>query len=193
MDEFQTDKSKKDASTEISEEKRKEKEQLRLIQENKEKERLDQQTKNLQVFKANKVEIEQPKTIGKIDLQNKNSFVQKEFSKKEEKNDRNSIAEPKPKNDSNSDEVSQQKVNNILEKDIKPNISHASNDKIDLKNESVSEDETLDQKIETQYKKLSGPKKTGQTINLEKVNEKEQNVEDARKKKRKKKNLQRKR
>ena len=185
LDEFQTDKSKKDASTEISEEKRKEKEQLRLIQENKEKERLDQQAKNLEVFKANKVEIEQPKTIGKIDLQNKNSVVKKEVIKKEENNDSNGIVEPKPKVDSSSEKISQQKVNSILEKEIKPSVSDVSNDKIDLKNESVSEDETLDQKIETQYKKLSGPKKTGQTINLEQVNEKEQNVEDARKKKRK--------
>ena len=45
--------------------------------------------------------------------------------------------------------------------------------------------ETEDQKIQTQYQKLSGPKKTGQTINLDQVNQKEKNVEDARKKKRK--------
>ena len=43
LDEFETDKSKRDASQEISEEKRKEKERLREIQEQKEQERLQQQ------------------------------------------------------------------------------------------------------------------------------------------------------
>ena len=42
LDEFETDKSKKVASHEIGEEKRKEKESLRIIQEKKEQERLDQ-------------------------------------------------------------------------------------------------------------------------------------------------------
>jgi translation initiation factor IF-2 len=42
LDEFETDKSKKDASHEISEEKKKEKESIRVLQEIKEKERLEQ-------------------------------------------------------------------------------------------------------------------------------------------------------
>jgi len=47
--------------------------------------------------------------------------------------------------------------------------------------EGEPENETL----KTQYQKLSGPKKTGQTINLDEVNKKEKTVEDARKRKRK--------
>jgi translation initiation factor IF-2 len=39
--------------------------------------------------------------------------------------------------------------------------------------------------LKTQYKKLTGPVKTGQTINLEEVNKKEKTVEEARKRKRK--------
>jgi translation initiation factor IF-2 len=39
--------------------------------------------------------------------------------------------------------------------------------------------------LKTQYTKLSGPKKTGQTINLDEVNKKEKTVDDARKRKRK--------
>jgi translation initiation factor IF-2 len=39
--------------------------------------------------------------------------------------------------------------------------------------------------LKTQYKKLTGPVKTGQTINLEEVNNKEKTVEEARKRKRK--------
>ena len=67
LDEFETDKSKKDASHEISEEKRKEKESLKLLQEQKEKERLEQQLKRQEVVKA-KASIQRPVTLGKIDL-----------------------------------------------------------------------------------------------------------------------------
>jgi translation initiation factor IF-2 len=52
--------------------------------------------------------------------------------------------------------------------------------------ESSSENEPQENEtLKTQYQKLSGPKKTGQTINLEEVNKKEKTVEDARKRKRK--------
>ena len=67
LDEFETDKSKKVASHEISEEKRKEKENLRIIQEKKEQERLDQIAQR-EALKTNKVALEKPKTLGKIDL-----------------------------------------------------------------------------------------------------------------------------
>ena len=50
---------------------------------------------------------------------------------------------------------------------------------------SLGEDAEENKTLTTQYKKLSGPKKTGQTINLEEVNKKEKTVEDARKRKRK--------
>ena len=39
--------------------------------------------------------------------------------------------------------------------------------------------------IKTQYKTLTGPKKTGQTINLDQFKRKEEGVEEARKRKRK--------
>ena len=55
LDEFETDKSKKVASHEISEEKRKEKEDLRVIQEKKEQDRLDQIAKR-EELKSNLVD-----------------------------------------------------------------------------------------------------------------------------------------
>jgi len=58
---------KKVASHEISEEKRKEKENLRIIQEKKEQDRLDQIAQR-EALKTNKVALEKPKTLGKIDL-----------------------------------------------------------------------------------------------------------------------------
>ena len=68
LDEFETDKSKKVASHEVSEEKRKEKETLRIIQEKKEQERLDQIAKR-ESLKTNRVALEKPKSLGKIDLE----------------------------------------------------------------------------------------------------------------------------
>ena len=71
LDEFETDKSKKVASHEVGEEKRKEKESLRIIQEKKEQERLDQIAKR-EELKTNKIAIAKPKTLGKIDLNSLN-------------------------------------------------------------------------------------------------------------------------
>ena len=51
--------------------------------------------------------------------------------------------------------------------------------------EENTEDEEGQEAIKTQYKKLSGPKKTGQTINLDAFKSKEKSVEEARKRKRK--------
>ena len=77
LDEFETDKSKKVASHEVGEEKRKEKESLRIIQEKKEQERLDQIAKR-EELKTNRVAIERPKSLGKIDLNNLNKTELKE-------------------------------------------------------------------------------------------------------------------
>ena len=57
LDEFEIDKSKKDESAEISEEKRKEKEKIRLIQERLEKERIELQSKNKEILNPSKIEI----------------------------------------------------------------------------------------------------------------------------------------
>ena len=75
--EFETDKSKKVESHEVSEEKRKEKESLRIIQEKKEQDRLDQISKR-EELRTNKVSLEKPKTLGKINLNELNSFRLKE-------------------------------------------------------------------------------------------------------------------
>ena len=172
LDEFETDKSKKVASHEISEEKRKEKENLRIIQEKKEQERLDQIAKR-EALKTNKVALEKPKTLGKINLELVNKppktlstdkegsdFVEKEIDVSKLKNPQ--------------EEVEKSEITNTQEKD-KESIKET----IDEENSSVQET------LKTQYTKLSGPKKTGQTINLEEVNQKEKTVEDARKRKRK--------
>ena len=183
LDEFETDKSKKDESAEITEEKRKEKEQQRLAQEQKEKERLELEIKNKEIIKAKKIELEKPKTVGKIDLKVqkvKESFNPTSLSSKN-KPYKSSIQEPVTKDASKLGINKESKVKEKVLKQEKP-LSD-----IDKKNDKdkTNEEGVPSKKIETQYQKLSGPKKTGQTINLDKVNQKEKNVEDARKKKRK--------
>ena len=168
LDEFETDKSKKVASHEIGEEKRKEKESLRIIQEKKEQERLDQIAKR-EEMKTNRVAVDKPKTLGKIDLEalNKPKPAKKTDEKKPENTSETTPAEP-------ASSVSPSKEEEKKEvKATQPAESSSENE--------PQENETL----KTQYQKLSGPKKTGQTINLEEVNKKEKTVEDARKRKRK--------
>ena len=165
LDEFETDKSKKDASHEISEEKKKEKESIRVLQEIKEKERLEQQQKRQEVIKA-KVNINKPVTLGKIDLDTtkfkkpespENNYKTQDFKKFEKDVDKESIEKIK---ENNSEEIKNSPATNQVENDI-------------------------DASIKTEYKTLSGPKMTGQTIDLDEFKKKEKTVEDARKRKRK--------
>ena len=165
LDEFETDKSKKDASHEVGEVKRKEKENLRIIQEQKEQERLDLIAKK-EALKTNRVALEKPKSLGKIDLEAlKKPAVVKP---KEEV----APVEPEPEV---VPEVAPEAVE-VVEPVAEPIVQEE-------KKEPQAE-ATLDT-LKTQYKKLTGPVKTGQTINLDEVNKKEKTVEEARKRKRK--------
>ena len=168
LDEFETDKSKKVASHEIGEEKRKEKESLRIIQEKKEQERLDQIAKR-EEMKTNRVAVEKPKTLGKIDLEALN----------------------KPKPAKKTDEKKPENTSETTPAELAPSVSPSKEEekkevKATQPAESSSENEPQENEtLKTHYQKISGPKKTGQTINLEEVNKKEKTVEDARKRKRK--------
>ncbi|MGY5353341.1 translation initiation factor IF-2 [Wenyingzhuangia sp. IMCC45467] len=94
LDGFQTDAQKKADSKEVGEEKRKEKEELRLAQE--EKKRKEEEEKNrILKAKAEKLEL---KTVGKIDLESKPAPVQKEEPKVEEAPKQETVKiEEKPK------------------------------------------------------------------------------------------------
>ena len=83
LDEFEKDKSKKVASHEVGEEKRKEKESLRIIQEKKEQERLDKIAKR-EELKTNRISLEKPKPLGKIDLDALKNSPKKEIKKPQE-------------------------------------------------------------------------------------------------------------
>ena len=180
LDEFETDKSKKVASHEVSEEKRKEKESLRIIQEKKEQERLDQIAKR-ESLKTNRVALEKPKSLGKIDLDALNKPAKNKVVPEEKKPE--STPEVSPEQVKEAEPAPVAEVTPAPVAEVDANMPETTVEKVEeVKAPEVqAENETL----KTQYQKLSGPKKTGQTINLDEVNKKEKTVEDARKRKRK--------
>ena len=180
LDEFEKDKSKKVASHEVGEEKRKEKESLRIIQEKKEQERLDKIAKR-EELKTNRISLEKPKSLGKIDLNALKKSPKKETKTPQENKPESKIIAQ------NTDK--QNKIDSSSSDKIDTSNGHVTETTV-LKDDSISEtdvdnNEEDNETLTTKYKKLSGPKKTGQTINLEEVNKKEKTVEDARKRKRK--------
>ncbi len=198
LDEFETNKSKKVASHEISEEKRKEKEDLRVIQEKKEQDRLKQNGKR-EELKANHVNIEKPKSLGKIGLVSVNTGKKK--SKKEEtptekveasapkKIKKVSTVTPKAPVEKTLKVAKEGLVGSVVppvkENQVEPSSDPSATPLAEntIAAEAISEDEG--ETLKTKYQKLSGPKKTGVVINLDEVNKKEKTVEDARKRKRK--------
>ena len=151
LDGFQTDKTKKAASKEVGEEKRKEKEAIRLELEAKlEKKRLEEEAKKeVLKAKAEKVEV---KMVGKIEINPpapKNEVapvVEKEV-----------VSEEKPKA-----EVK------LEEKPVKQAPKAAKTPPVVKAAPKVEEEITAEnaEKLTTQYKKLDGPKMTGQKIDL---------------------------
>ena len=173
LDEFETDKSKKDASHEISEEKRKEKESLKLLQEQKEQERLEQQQKRQEVIKA-KASIQKPVTLGKIDLDGPKSPPPAPAKE--------AVSQAEVKAEVKAEPAQEPVGKKQIEKAAQVEAPSVEADK----GEVVKAPEVGDPNaIKTNYKTLTGPKKTGQTIDLDKFNKKEKGVEEARKRKRK--------
>ena len=195
LDEFETDKSKKDASAEISEEKRKEKENLRLEQEKLEQEKLEREKAQQEVIKA-RAALKKPKAVGKIDLEPKatpNKIAEEKPAAVVE-----TPVEEKPAPPSVVEEVKAEKPpKEEAPKTVEPVKEAPQPQKVEAKQETppaptvekTEEPKKTEgeegEKLTTQYTKLSGPKKTGQTIDLNRFKQQEKNVEEARKKKRK--------
>ncbi len=165
LDEFQTDMTKKVASKEVSEEKRKEKEALlaKLEREQEEK-RLAQEKKETEVIKA-KSGLNKPKMVGKIDLD------------ADKKKDEPEVVEPKveePKDEPREVEatsVVEESTPEVKEKVEKPVIVEQVKEiEPEVKNEEKVVEEKKDDNHKTQYTKLSGPKITGDKIDLSQFN-----------------------
>ena len=203
LDEFQTDKSKRDASAEISEEKRKEKENLRLQQEKLEQEKLEREQAQKEIIKA-RVELKKIKQVGKIDLDKKPSVTpaKASTSKEEKKTAPKEAVLPKaeppkvatvkteiPKSESPKVETPEVNTSEKVEPEVlgtkEPSTPPTEKEKAASTKEQITPPEGEGEKITTQYAKLSGPKKTGQTIDLNRFKQQEKSVEEARKKKRK--------
>ncbi|MFK7748829.1 MAG: translation initiation factor IF-2 [Kordia sp.] len=203
LDGFQTDKSKKVASKELGEEKRKEKEALReqLVKEQEEAQRLREEREKVVRAKAN---LSGPKTIGKIDLN-----PQKDTTSSEKKEtapapkattektqeaakpqkEQKAIEKPKPSQNekkpkrpeviSNRPKFSKPKQVQKVEPKAKAVQKPAEKE---VKAETPATPATPEKKvIETKYQKLSGPKMTGQKIDLTQFNKAKKKKEDSKK------------
>jgi translation initiation factor IF-2 len=175
LDEFQTDMSKKAASLEVSEEKRKEKEAfLQQIEKEQEEKRQAKEKKDNELIKA-KSNLLKPKTVGKIDLEPKKADpaptpaitpvtvivpapapaplpVEETVQV---------VAVEKPETPTETPEI--QKVNTVVEAEVQ--ITEVVEKGKEVLEEPKVEEAVSDQ-FKTQYQKLSGPKLTGATIDL---------------------------
>jgi len=190
QDGFETDANKKAASKEVGEEKRKEKEAIRLELEAKiEKKRLEDEKKE-EVLRA-KAEKLQIKTVGKIDIDAKKAEVKNEpvvdektESKEEEKepiataneNQEKEVEQASEETDEKPSEPSEQKeIVSDNDQDLESTKVVASE-----KTEHAESSESSEQSetIKTQYKKLNGPKLTGKKIDLKQFEKAKKKPED---------------
>lgn len=183
LDGFETDANKRAASKEVGEEKRKEKEAIRLELEAKLEQKKAEEAKKEEVFKA-KAEKLELKKVGKIDLGSpeKSTEEPEEAPKKVEAE---TVKEEAPKEEKVEEVVAEEKPAET------PKVEEKKVEEPKKEAEKSTESGTL----KTQYKKLDGPKLTGKKIDLkqfEKVKKKPEekkdggaNTNDANKRKRK--------
>ncbi|MCR9226542.1 MAG: translation initiation factor IF-2 [Flavobacteriaceae bacterium] len=165
LDEFQTDKSKKVASKEVGEEKRKEKEAIRIRMEKEQEERRlakEKKEAEQEVVKA-KAELAGPKTVGKIDLDKKPEQPKKEEPKQEEP-EKPEVPKVEPEK---AQEVEKPKASEpempVYKESKKPEVKEEKTEAEKPKEEAESSESGT---IKTNYQKLSGPKITGDKIDL---------------------------
>ncbi len=203
LDGFQTDMSKKVASKEVGEEKRKEKEAIRIqLEKEQEARRLAREKRNADSERAinTKVELAGPKMVGKIDLNPKKKKadpapkekVQKEKEEAEVVKEEEVVpavkkeVAVKEEGSAEKETISKKevvlKVDKPTKKDAADNKEAVASDDASVGTETkesagVSKKETdtaTEEKpdepktLETQYQKLSGPKITGDKIDLSK-------------------------
>ena len=166
---FSADKGNKVASLEVSEEKRKEKEALkRELEKEQEAKRLQEEERQRQEIIKAKAVLTAPKAVGKIDLDPKKQEVKSEKPVSEEKpvvktDEKPVVADVKPVIEKTSEPVKTEiKEEAPIAK--KEEVVKATKE-VEAKAETTS-DEAVDEKIETQYQKLSGATFTGQKIDL---------------------------
>ena len=158
FNEFASDKDRKVASIEIGEEKRKEKEALKLEREREEQRRLEEEAKKLEVIRA-KATLTGPKRVGTIDLDKPKK--EKEEPKKEEA----PKVEEKTVTTTTKQEVPQEETEKEAPKQevVEPEILQPEPKKEEVKTEEAP---VVEEKYETKYQKLTGPKIVSQKVDL---------------------------
>jgi translation initiation factor IF-2 len=160
---FAGDKGNKEASKEVGEEKRKEKEALRIQRELEIEEKRKQEEERQEVIKA-KVVVTGPVQVGKIELNPKKAAP----AEVKTQNAPQDVASEKPVSD---------------KKEVKPvaEVAPKQDKKVvapEVIAEENSDDVQVDETITTQYQKLSGATLTGQTIDLSQFNKPKKKKED---------------
>ena len=182
--EFSTDKNKKEASLEVSEEKKKEKEAIRLEREKElEEKRKKEEAKKREeeeirkreeeeIIKAKAAKINTIKTVGKIDL-DANKAKAEETPKKAEKKAEPALAkkEEKKEKEERKEEKAPKAQPQPKKESAKPQPKAA-----EEKEQPTEEEPAI---IKTQYQKLSGTTFTGQTIDLSQFNKPKKKKETA--------------
>lgn len=172
LDEFQTDMSKKVASKEVGEEKRKEKEAIRVQLEQEQEERRLAREKRT-VIKA-KGELAGTKTVGKIDLNPKKKAEPTPVAEEKPEEVKPAKKEVKKAEVVKLETVAPKLAGPKIIKQPKPEVvEEVVESKVEAAKEEVAEktpEESVveNEKLTTQYKKLSGPKITGDKIDLTK-------------------------
>ena len=195
LEEFQTDKSKKVASKEVGEEKRKEKEEIRIASERELEEKQKKIEASKKLIKA-EVRLEGPKTLGKISLDGKTPKPKEKKTLQDKKEVLTPVNEEiSLKNEESTDvKIPDSGASKIIKKEIPSEkkevllVKEEVTSKIDeIKDTEKSTSES--EKVVTQYKKLDGPKITGEKIDLtqfKKSEKKNKETSDADKEKRSK-------
>ena len=165
---FSADKGKKEASLEVSEEKKKEKEALKKeLEKEQELKRLQEEKakREQEVIKA-KASLSGPKAVGKIDLDSDKDKAKTENKAKEE-----------PKKEVEAKSTPSKQETEKPAKEVKKEKTSKKVEKI----ETTKTDETTSEEsevIQTQYKKLSGATFTGQKIDLSKFEKAKKKKDD---------------
>ncbi len=192
QDEFQTDMSKKVASKEVGEEKRKEKEAIRVRLEQEQEDRRVEREKRAagseRVIKA-KAELAGPKTVGKIDLDAGKKPAAKTEVKPVAVEEKPVLEKAGPVVEKEASVVAEEKVvapeKPVEAKPVVEAETKTKEETVEAKKEEVSGEKSEDassevpEKITTQYQKLSGPKIMGDKIDLAKFAKPKKKKEEA--------------
>jgi translation initiation factor IF-2 len=167
-DEFETDASKKVASKEVSEAKQKEKEALRIEREKEIEAKIQKEaTIKKEVVKA-KTTLAGPKQVGKIDLEKpKQKAAPKQAIKPKE--------EPKEEAKTPEPEVQKKEEAPKAKKEV-VKAEEKAEEKVASK--TVELEPLKEEKVTTKYQKLSGPKISGDKIDLSQFNKPKKKKED---------------